>query len=357
MANELKLYGVVGPEVTAAKVRHELAEMDQALPLTVRIDSPGGSVPEGFAIYTELEAYEGPKTAVIQSSAFSIASYIAMACERIEMASNGYMMIHNPMWETEGDDEDLARDAEYLRKLKVSMIEAYVAKCGCTPEDVAEWMKKETYFSAQEAVAAGMADAVLDRVSASRVPASFLNNVPHKIVASLCKSDDTSGDSPSRMEHKAMSENTKAVAATVQEIKAAFPKAHSDFVLGCLERNLPIAEVAVKAAEEMMQENEELKAKLMAMEEEMQALKAKAEELEQSKVMEEEEMVEAKARAKANAPVAHGSGVSREPAAVQWKNAVAEAEARGLSRVRAVQAANRANPGLREQVLAEANAR
>ena len=357
MANEIKIYGVVGRECTAAGVRDQLATMDQTQPLTVRIDSPGGSVPEGFAIFTELEAYQGEKTAVVQSSAFSIASYIAMVCDRVEMARNGYMMIHNPMWETEGDDEQLARDAEYLAKLKASMIEAYANKSGKPSEEIAALMKAETYFDAQEAVEAGLADAVLQRVTASRIEACFLDNVPHKIVASLRKSDVAGGDLPSPLEKKPVSDTPKAVAATVQEIKAAFPKVSSDFILACVEKSLPIAEVATKAAEEMMEENEELKAKIASMEEEMAMLKAKAEELEESKVMEEEELLEAKARAKANSPVSHGNGGPSESATVRWKKAVAEAEARGMNRIRAVQAANRANPGLREQVLAEANAR
>jgi hypothetical protein len=137
------------------------------------------------------------------------------------------------------------------------------------------------------------------------------------------------------------------------------------FFVKCLERELPLASVAGAAAEELMAENQELMAKVAAMEEEMTSLKAKAMEDEEVKpdAMEdgEEEVTEeetAKATAKVGAkPVARAKSSATKDATARWNEAVDEALATAKTRFKAVAIANRKHPGLREQMLAEANAR
>ena len=159
------------------------------------------------------------------------------------------------------------------------------------------------------------------------------------------------------------------VAATVQEIKTAFPKAKSDFIVRCLERQLPIASVAQVAAEEMMTENESLAAKVAAMEEELTSARAMMEELaSRAKAMEGEEKPEeakaeydekeeAKARRTGVTPVARGTA-GKPSASVRWNEAVSQCLTRtNGDRVKAVALANKQNPGLREAYLAEVNAR
>ncbi len=352
--NEILLYGVIGEDVMPADIKSQLALADRDEELVVRIDSPGGSVFHGLSLYQAFADYDGPKRAVVESSAFSIASYIAMAFDRVEMADNGYMMIHNPASGGDGDDEQKLKDAALLAKLKQSMIAAYSGRTGIPADEIQSMMKAETYLNAEESVGMGFASGVLGKSVKSRVVAMSVQ-MPQAVLKSL-RSDGTSGDPPEPRELP-MAEKNEPVAATVADIKSAFPQAKSDFIVRCLERQMPIASVAAAAAEELMSENEDLKAKVAALEKEMEEANAKAmEEEEEAKAMEEEDE-EAKAKAKGASPVARSTTSPKSDASEQWSAAVAKFSSQGLPKSRAVQMANKRNPGLREAMLAEVNAR
>ena len=103
--------GAIGLGETPTMAKDVEAALANASPdetLFVDIHSEGGSVFEGFAIYNMLNEWPGKKVARIKVAAFSIASYIAMACDEIEIANNGFFMIHNPYSQTGGDDADHA---------------------------------------------------------------------------------------------------------------------------------------------------------------------------------------------------------------------------------------------------------
>lgn len=361
MAKQIRIDGVIGQgegEISAEFVRSQLPE-NGTDPIRVSIHSEGGSVFEGFAIYDAFVNYSGPKTISVESTAFSIASFIAMAFDDIEMSPNAYLMLHNPRVGMEGDDDELAATAGMIGKLKANMVEAYAARSGKTPEEITAILKAETYMNATDAVANGFADRVTTKPIAGR-PLAHMESMPHGVVAALFGAGSR-GDSESHKEHS-MSDS-KPVAATVQEIKSAFPKAKAEFVLSCIEKSLPIASVAAAAAEEMMSENEELMAKVAAMEEELAAAKAmldekaKAEEPaeEEAKAMEEEETAKAKARRTGVAPIARGTA-SKPSAKARWDEAVDKAIERcNGNRAKAVALANKSNPGLRQAMLTEVN--
>src|SRR6056297_1998640 len=131
------------------------------------------------------------------------------------MASNGYFMIHNPMVQAIGDDEDLAQQSELLAKLKTDMVTAYSQRTGMDAESVLSLMKAETYFNATESVASGFADRIQTVAKPSRITSKFTNSMPHGIVASLC-SGQPDGNQPPPVEEKPMSDKTR-VAATVKQ--------------------------------------------------------------------------------------------------------------------------------------------
>jgi hypothetical protein len=191
-----------------------------------------------------------------------------------------------------------------------------------------------------------------------------VKTMPHGVVAALFGA----GSDGENRETEGKPMSTAPVAATIQEIKAAYPKAKSDFIVKCLERSLPMASVASAAAEEMMSENEDLKKQVSAMQEEL--AKYKAMDDEKAKAMEdeddeekpamamedEEEKVEAKAKSGVK-PVAKAR-TSGPSASVRWNQAVDAAMTKtGNNKMKAVALANRNHPGLREAFLAEANAR
>lgn len=361
---EIRIDGVIGTEqgeVSAAWVQSELPTGNE--PVRVSIHSEGGSVFEGFAIHDVLAKYSGPKTIAVESTAFSIASFIAMAGDEIEMSPNAYFMLHNPRINIEGDDEELQKKSSMISALKTTMVNGYAERTGKTPEEIQAILKAETYFNATDAVAFGLADRVTAKPIKGRVIAR-VESLPHGVATALFGAG-SGGDNDSK-KGKSMSES-KPVAATVKEIKAAFPalaKAKPHFVIECIEREMPLASVASAAAEEMMKENEELKAKVSAMEEEMAKAKVKAEEDDEEKpeAMEdgedkEDEKTEAKARARGVKPVAKGTS-GRPSASARWSEAVDAALPKcGGNKMKAVALANRMNPGLREAMVAEVNSR
>jgi ATP-dependent protease ClpP protease subunit len=360
MPNEIKLYGIIGEDVRAVEVKQQLDAMDQTQPLTVRIHSEGGSVSDGMGIYDAIKAYAGPKRAVIESAAFSIASYIAMAFDDVEITENGYLMIHNPHMEVAGDDAALSHGAGVLSKLKDSMVQAYSQKTGKPVEEVLAIMSAETWVNAAEAISGGWANRITAPKKQLRAVARS-KQMPQGVFESLFGDGFDAGQKRETGKEQFMSD-TKPVAASLAEIKAAFPKAKAEFVLNCIERQLPMASVMTDALAAMDEELNALRAKVAKFEEEAAA---KAMETEEEVVLpateDDKEGVEAKAKAKAKIgvkPVAKSAGgsTSRPSATAQWTNNVSVKASSGLSRAQAIHAVEREFPGLRQQMIEEANA-
>ena len=122
----LDLFGTINRK-TNASVKAALKAVGEG-DLETRIDSEGGSVWDGMSIYSALQAHPGAKKCLIESAAFSIASYIAMAFDTVEITSNGYMMLHNPSMSADGESSDLEKASELLKKLRTSMVDAYANK-------------------------------------------------------------------------------------------------------------------------------------------------------------------------------------------------------------------------------------
>lgn len=366
----IRIDGVIGTgkdEISAAMVREQLPE-NGTDPIAVKIHSEGGSVFEGFAIHDAFAAYQGPKSLSIESSAFSIASFIAMAFDDVEISNNGYMMLHNPYAQVEGDDEDLARQSEMLGKLKTSMVSAYAQRSGKSEDEIKAILKAETYLNAEQAVAMGFAKRISGQPVMGRAFAK-IKNMPHGVVAALFGAG-SDGEHRETTEGNPMS-TSQPVAATLQEIKAAFPKAKADFVVKCLERSLPMASVAQAAVEEMMAENEQLKTQCKAMEDQLAKYKAdisidtESEDGEgdsekpapDAKAEMDEDTADCKAKARGARPVAKAR-TAGPSASVRWNKAVEEALPKcNGNKIKAVALANRTNPGLREAFIKETNAR
>ncbi len=114
-----------------------------------------------MAIFDALRAYPGHKICRIESAAFSAASYIAMACDEIQITENGFLMIHNPWMTAAGDANELRNQSELLAKLRVSMKRAYASRSGLSEAEVERMMNAESWLDAQQAVSLGFADKVI----------------------------------------------------------------------------------------------------------------------------------------------------------------------------------------------------
>lgn len=166
--NELVLYGVVDPfafdefdsTIRAIDVMASLTELSAVETIQVRINSPGGSVVEGLAIYNILRACGKPIEVHIDAMAASIASIIAMAGDVIWMAESASLMIHDPWGVAIGGSEDMRKNADEIDRLKGILVNIYAQKTGLDPSEIEAMMTAETYMSAAEAVEKGFADQV-----------------------------------------------------------------------------------------------------------------------------------------------------------------------------------------------------
>jgi ATP-dependent Clp protease protease subunit len=142
----------------------------------LHINSEGGDILDGFAIYNAIKAHEAHVTAHIDGIAASIASVIAVAADKVCIAKNGYMMIHNGTVKTEGDPAALRQDADVLEKFCKTIAQAYAdksAKSGKnkTVDEFRKAMESETWFNADEAMAWGLVDEIEEGGDESRMAA------------------------------------------------------------------------------------------------------------------------------------------------------------------------------------------
>jgi ATP-dependent protease ClpP protease subunit len=126
--------------------------------LRVRINSPGGSVFEGIAIANALRSHPANVTVQVDGIAASIASVIAMAGDRIEMAPNTMLMIHDASGVCLGDASDMEEMAELLDLISDNIADAYAARAGGTRDQWRDRMKAETWYLPDDAVENGLAD-------------------------------------------------------------------------------------------------------------------------------------------------------------------------------------------------------
>lgn len=156
MSYVLNIVGEIGKKVTADSIRAELTRAGSG-PITVKINSSGGSVQEGVSIYESLRSREAPVTVEVVGWALSIASVIAMAGNSIRIAPTGLLMLHNPWMSCTGNAAEMRKTAETLDVVRNSMLKAYT-RCGQTKEQILSWLDSETWFDSDEAIAYGLAD-------------------------------------------------------------------------------------------------------------------------------------------------------------------------------------------------------
>lgn len=131
--------------------------------VTVKINSPGGSVFEGFAIYNELRQHKAKVTVQVMGIAASAASYIAMAGDEIQMGLATFLMIHNAWGVVIGNRNDMESAMDTLAQIDGAQIDIYEARTGMKRAEIEKLMDAETYFTAREAVERGFADVIMDK--------------------------------------------------------------------------------------------------------------------------------------------------------------------------------------------------
>jgi ATP-dependent protease ClpP protease subunit len=184
---EIVIYDEIGAFGIPAKAfLDELKALGPIAELTLRINSPGGAVFDGVAIYNALRRHDARVTVWIDGIAASIASMIAMAGDVVVMPENAMLMLHDPSGLVMGTAADMRAMAEALDKMKAGMVAAYRDKSDRDDAEIEALMAAETWLSAQEAVELGLADRVEDPVRmAAHFDLSRFHNTPPQLAASL----------------------------------------------------------------------------------------------------------------------------------------------------------------------------
>ena len=154
--------GGVGAKRIAAALR-AIGNRD----VTVQINSPGGDMFEGIAIYNLLRAHPARITVDVLGIAASAASVIAMAGDNIRMAPSSFLMLHNAWGVVIGNRHDMAEAATLFERFDGALADIYAARSGMARSEVARLLDAETFLTAQEAVAAGMTDTIAGETDAS----------------------------------------------------------------------------------------------------------------------------------------------------------------------------------------------
>lgn len=164
--------------ITAADFNRELKQVTSRA-ISLHLNSPGGDVFDGIAIYNALKQHPATVNVTIDAIAASIASVIAMAGDRVEMSQGSMLMIHEPFALVIGDATDMRKQAEALDLMGDSIAGIYAGRAGGKPEEWRAAMREETWYSDSSAVDAKLADAVSGQTAAKNVfDLSIFRNAP-----------------------------------------------------------------------------------------------------------------------------------------------------------------------------------
>ena len=163
---ELLLYGEIasstwwGDEVTPKQFKEDLDALGDIETLNVFINSPGGDVFAGQAIYSMLKRCRADVNVYVDGIAASIASLIAMAGDTVIMPKNAMMMVHNPWTIAIGNAEEFRKLADDMDKIRDIMIVAYESRSALMKEEIIDLLDAETWLSAEDCKEYGFCDEI-----------------------------------------------------------------------------------------------------------------------------------------------------------------------------------------------------
>lgn len=192
--NTISIYDVIGEDfwtgegVTVKRVDAALRSIGNR-DVVVNINSPGGDVFEGIAIYNRLREHPAKVQVKVMGLAASAASIIAMAGDEVQIGEASFLMIHNAWVMAVGNQFDLREVADFLAPFDEALRDVYVQRTGADADEVAAMMKAETWITGKKAVETGFADTLLSADETKRVEnaADPQVNALRRIEALACK--------------------------------------------------------------------------------------------------------------------------------------------------------------------------
>jgi ATP-dependent Clp protease protease subunit len=189
---DISIYGEIGDSiwggetVSASNFKKDLDALGNVSVLNININSPGGSVFDGLAIYNMLARHAAKKIVTIDGLAASAASFIAMAGDIIIMPKNAFMMIHRASTWAWGNTDDLAKAIELLQSIDKNLVDIYAKRCKKPKKKVKEMLDAETWMDGTEAVEMGFADKLENEKKVAACVGDFFmskyRNIPQNLI-------------------------------------------------------------------------------------------------------------------------------------------------------------------------------
>ena len=203
---ELTLYGEIsnetwwGDEVTPKQFKEDLDALGDIDVLNVYINSPGGDVFAGQAIYSMLKRHKAKVHVYVDGLSASIASLITMAGDKVIMPKNAMMMIHSPWTIAVGNAQEFRKMADDMDKIRDSMVVAYEERSALTKDEILDMLDAETWLSADDCLKYGF----VDEIEETKQVAACLNkevlgrykNTPEKLLVDSEPGPDDPGPDP-----------------------------------------------------------------------------------------------------------------------------------------------------------------
>jgi ATP-dependent Clp protease protease subunit len=244
---ELLVYDIIGTDwmgngLAAKDVAEQLSKAEDVSEIDVRINSVGGDVFDGLAIYHSLRRHSAKKVVNVEGLAASSASLIAMAGDEIRMHTGSMMMVHDPWTIAMGSADDMIAVAEQLEKVTDGLVDVYAEKTGIDKKELRGIMRDETWMTATEAQERGFADTVVERQAVfACADISKIERFPERLRAQIediqaeqAKQEPT--ETPTMITREQfdafIGENPDAVAAYIEQgRKAGIADARAEFKL------------------------------------------------------------------------------------------------------------------------------
>lgn len=170
--DEIGTYGI-----TAQEFINDIKDL-KGTPINLRINSLGGDVFDGMAMYNVIKRREAKTTVYIEGIAASIATIIALGADEVVMAENSLFMIHNAWGGSMGEAKDMRKTADTLDKISSELIDIYRKKTRLSYEALSEMMDEETWLNANEAFEMGFIDTISDSIKvAAKYDVSKFKNI------------------------------------------------------------------------------------------------------------------------------------------------------------------------------------
>tara|TARA_R110000803_G_scaffold97798_5_gene165899 strand:+ start:216 stop:1367 length:1152 start_codon:yes stop_codon:yes gene_type:complete len=193
MENHIFIYNEIGDfGNTPDDIQEQINKIPDADRLVVHLSSPGGEVFTGWTIGNLLKASPKKVTVIIEGLCASIATYIAMQADEIQMAETARFMIHNPAIGIQGEEKDLNAAAGQLASIKSDLIKTYRSKTNIEESEISDMMDKETWLTANEAKELGFVDSIVTHSKA-------VAKINHKSISKMEKLKEA----PSRLDEVA----------------------------------------------------------------------------------------------------------------------------------------------------------